>query len=333
MKIGFLVNPNCAISGMSNGILKQATVWAEGLRALGYEVDFIGPSQDGVIRRIREYDVVHFFQHGHWLKGFPASVRHSQKWFFSPILDSTASIPLYAALAKIPVEHYLVSFGPRLLRNFSMNATVSVRSRHEKEYMSAIAPKAKIEHNYIALTLEDGASIKPSTDLPQQFALFVGNIAAERKNVYRLIKACDQAGIPLVLAGIEVDCAEMRRIKKCIEEARIDVLRLGFVSKEELRWLYSSCNVFCLPSMVEGVGQVGMEALYFGAPVVVTKVGGPPDYFGKYADYVNPNSVTSIERGICSALNRKVALSLVREHLQKFSIQNTARNLLDSYNK
>ena len=333
MKIAFLLSPQTCISGMGNGVLVQARKWAEGLRLFDHQVEFIGPCQKGSIHALKEFDLIHFFQHGHWLKGFPAHARNSQKWFFSPILDSTASIPLYAALAKIPVEHYLVSFGPRLLRNFSMNATVSVRSRHEKEYMSAIAPKAKIEHNYIALTLEDGVSMKPSTDLPQQFALFVGNIAAERKNVYRLIKACDQAGIPLVLAGVEVDCAEMGRIKKCIEGAGIHVLRLGFVSKEELRWLYSNCSVFCLPSIAEGVGQVGMEALYFGAPVVVTKVGGPPDYFGKYADYVNPNSVTSIKRGICSALNRKVTLGLVREHLQQFSIQNTARDLLDSYNK
>ena len=98
MKIGFLVNPNCAISGMSNGVLKQAAMWAEGLRLLGHEVDFIGARHDGSILALKEFDVVHFFQHGHWLKGFWKEAREDKPWFFSPILDSTASVRLYGML-------------------------------------------------------------------------------------------------------------------------------------------------------------------------------------------------------------------------------------------
>jgi glycosyltransferase involved in cell wall biosynthesis len=331
MKIGFLINPNCAISGMGNGILKQASMWAEGLRQLGHEVVFIGPNQDGTICALQEFDVVHFFQHGHWLKGFWSGSRGGQKWFFSPILDSTASRSFYGILAKIPLEHYLLSFGPRLLRGFSMRATVSVRSSHERSYLEEVAPHAKIVDNPIAVTLKEGESQKPSYELPREFALFIGNVAAARKNVYRLIEACEQVGVPLVIGGLEVASPEMERIKARIKRAKIPVVRLGFISELELRWLYQNCSVFCLPSLVEGVGQVAMEALYFGAPVVITSVGGPPDYFGDHAEYVNPHSVESIASAIQSAMKRKVDLVEVRAFLDQFSIESTARCLADAY--
>jgi glycosyltransferase involved in cell wall biosynthesis len=333
MKIGFLINPNCAISGMGNGILKQAAMWAEGLRALGHEVHFIGPNQDGSIRALKEFEVVHFFQHGHWLKGFWQGSREGQKWFFSPILDSTASRVFYGALAKIPLEHYLVSFGPRLLRGFSMRTTVSVRSSHERSYLEAIAPGARIVENPIAVTLKDGLVCAPKVDLPTKFALFVGNVSAERKNMLRLIEACDSLGLPLVLGGLLVQSPSMKLIEAQIAKSKIKVYRLGFLKETELRWLYQNCSVFCLPSLVEGVGQVAMEALYFGAPVVITSVGGPPDYFGDHAEYVNPHSAESIASAIVRAMGRSVDFAEVRRFLDKFSIENTARGLAEAYSQ
>lgn len=159
----------------------------------------------------------------------------------------------------------------------------------------------------------------------------MGNVAAERKNVYRLIEACDQVGVPLVLGGLEVQSKEMRRIEARIARANVPVIRLGFISEEELRWLYQNCSVFCLPSLVEGVGQVAMEALFFGAPVVVTEVGGPPDYFGDFAKYVDPHSVECISTSIRHALSQSIDLNLARQHLDQFSVLNTSRKLLTSY--
>jgi glycosyltransferase involved in cell wall biosynthesis len=333
MKIGFLINPSCAISGMGNGVLKQAAMWAEGLRSLGHEVHFIGANQDGSIRALKEFDVIHFFQHGHWLKSFWCGAREGQKWFFSPILDSTASRVLYGALAKIPLQHYLLSFGPRLLRDFSMRATVSVRSSHERSYLETIAPDARIEDNPIAVTLRDGPVSAPKVTLPSDFALFVGNVSAERKNVLRLIGACDSLGLPLVLAGLLVQSPTMKLIEAQIAKSKIKVYRLGFLEETELRWLYQNCSVFCLPSLVEGVGQVAMEALYFGASVVITSVGGPPDYFGNHAEYVNPHSEESIASAIDCALKLSVDLAEVRQFLEKFSVENTARGLAHAYSQ
>lgn len=331
MKIGFLLSPQTAVSGMSNGILKQAYLWAEGLRSLGQEVDFLGVQPDGTMPRMRDYDLVHFFQNGFWLRGFQGGPEGGQKWVFSPILDSTSSPLLYGALALLPLEQRLLSFGPSLLRSFCMLTTVSVRSSHERGYIERIAPKARVVDNPIAVPLVEGPEHKPRGLLPEEFALFVGNVTSERKNVARLIQACEKLKMPLVLAGLESNSAYARTLWKLIDEVSIPVHRLGFVTTEELRWLYQNCSVFCLPSVVEGVGQVAMEAMYFGAPVVVTRVGGPPDYFGDHAEYVDPHSVTSIHNSILRAINSPRCMEAAKEYIGQYSVASSSKCLLDSY--
>ncbi len=333
MKIGFFVSPTCAVSGMGSGVLKQASVWAEGLRLHGHEVDFVGPAKDGSIQALKAFDIVHFIHYGHWLKAFLDKDLDSSRWFFSPVIDSTASLRRYGLLARLPLQHYLMSFGPRVLRDFSMRTTVSVRSEYEKAIIAAVAPDARVDQVPIALSIEDGEHCRPKVELPSEFALFVGGMFAARKNVVRLIQACELLNLPLVLVGNERSTACMRRVAAEAEKANVPVLRLGFLDESELRWLYANCSVFCLPSLIEGVGQVAMEALYFGAPTIVTSVGGPPDYFGDLVDYVDPSSVKGIAEGMKLAMQRTVDVECARAHLSQYSPEAVGLRLSDSYHK
>jgi hypothetical protein len=56
------------------------------------------------------------------------------------------------------------------------------------------------------------------------------------------------------------------------------IRKYGRVSDDELRKLYSSSDIFVLPSWVEGSGLPPMEAMSCGCAVVATNTGGILDY-------------------------------------------------------
>ncbi len=117
--------------------------------------------------------------------------------------------------------------------------------------------------------------------------LTVGRVV-ERKGIAYLIRALPEilasqdAKIVIVGKGdpkVEAD------LRAAAHEVGLEdrVLFAGKVPEEELiRW-YRSCDVFCLPAIVdsqgetEGLGVVLLEALNYARPVVASNVGGIPD--------------------------------------------------------
>ncbi|MGY1711351.1 glycosyltransferase family 4 protein [Geodermatophilus sp. SYSU D00758] len=97
--------------------------------------------------------------------------------------------------------------------------------------------------------------------------LFAGMLT-QRKGLAQLIEAFQAADLPegsrLVLAGKPIgDAADV-----CGRHPRVDVL--GPLSKSALDDEYRTADVFVLPSLVEGFGLVGLEAMARGLPTVVT---------------------------------------------------------------
>ncbi len=49
----------------------------------------------------------------------------------------------------------------------------------------------------------------------------------------------------------------------------------GFVSKSELKQLYESADIFVFPTLKEAAGNVLLEAMSYGLPIITMNVGGP----------------------------------------------------------
>lgn len=137
---------------------------------------------------------------------------------------------------------------------------------------------------------------------PNEFVLFAGDLSNPRKNVLRLIQAASRCNLPLVLVGPLNDSEYGKRVSKAIQGAS-NVKYLGVIPRELLFSAMRNCRVFALPSLMEGIGMAAVEAGSLGARVVITQNGGPPDYFGSLAWYVNPYSVRSISDGLLKAWN------------------------------
>jgi glycosyltransferase involved in cell wall biosynthesis len=111
---------------------------------------------------------------------------------------------------------------------------------------------------------------------------------------------------------------------------------LGAVGQDEIRSIYGSADVFCLPSMAEGLPVVLMEAMALELPVVTTRIMGIPELVedGSTGLLVAPGRVG----GVVEALERLLTDSDLRARLGRdgrrrvlaeFDVNLSARRLHD----
>lgn len=137
------------------------------------------------------------------------------------------------------------------------------------------------------------------------FILSVGHIAPPRKNVPRLVEALESIYRPAVIIGRVEETREAKAVlERSQRNPRLLILDHIGHDSEMLVSAYAACDTFVLPSLYETPGIAVLEAGLAGAKVVVTPHGGPREYFGAHAEYVNPYSVEDIRRGIRTALDR-----------------------------
>ncbi len=331
MHIAFWINPVSLVSGQSNGVLAQARNWHQGLQDQGWKVSFVQESQ---LPDWRSIDIVHLFGSGFWLKDIvPAIYTRTPNIVFSPIIDSNQSIWAYrlsSFLGCNPLRLYSHTFLLRQLQPYI--GLVSVRSSYEQDFFIKALnyPRGKTSIHPVGVDLPSPEPVLPNEK--ENFCLHVSSIYQPRKNVVRLIKACKAIGLPLKLAGATGNDEQLRPILEAINgDPGIEVL--GFVSRPELIQLYQRARVFALPSIMEGVGQVALEAALYHCEVVITQKGGPKDYFQQYAHYANPSDQEAIQQALQNSMNKPLQPNLYHHIRKHFGLEQVLPALINSYTR
>lgn len=174
----------------------------------------------------------------------------------------------------------------------------------------------------------------------KKFLMYVGR-PTPHKNLERLIEAfaslrAKHPQLQLVLAGRRD--ANYERVE---DEAYINGVKnlyfTGFVSDQKLRWLYERCEAYVFPSLSEGFGLPGLEAMRHGAPVVASRATCLPEIYGNAAHYFNPTDVQGMAGAIDEVLtNKKLRTALVRKgrvQVDKYSWRRMTEQTLDIYKK
>jgi glycosyltransferase involved in cell wall biosynthesis len=174
------------------------------------------------------------------------------------------------------------------------------------------------------------------------FWLNVGTVEP-RKNQRRLAEAYARylaqggAPMPLVLAGGKGWLMEdfQRHLTALGVEAR--VLMTGYVSDDELIWLYRNCYANLYPSLFEGFGLPVLEGMQFGAPTITTTSSSVPEVAGDAAILLDPMDTEGWARAmlrLASNRNERDALSVAAvAQAARFDWQRSATDLLQLYDE
>jgi glycosyltransferase involved in cell wall biosynthesis len=136
-------------------------------------------------------------------------------------------------------------------------------------------------------------------DLGRPYLLGLGNLEP-RKNLARLVEARrllpDAPALALTVGGEWGDQAGL-------EDAAI--VRLGYVSDEDVPRLLRGADIFVYPSLFEGFGIPVVEAMACGTPVVASSHPSLDEACGNAAVRVDPASAEAIAAGIEEARARR----------------------------
>ncbi|EAR26064.1 glycosyltransferase WbpY [marine actinobacterium PHSC20C1] len=155
--------------------------------------------------------------------------------------------------------------------------------------------------------LTDAVPRKPAglEGIAGEFLLCVGRLNA-RKNLANTIEAALQSGratarTPLVIVGEPQ--GRSANLPSAVTEAteRGAIRFLGFIDDDELAWLYRNASALLFFTRDEGFGLPVLEALHFGAPVVVSDIPVFHEILGTWATFADPDDVSEMARAIRSA--------------------------------
>jgi glycosyltransferase involved in cell wall biosynthesis len=173
----------------------------------------------------------------------------------------------------------------------------------------------------------------PATAYPDRFTVLSVCRLYPRKRIAVLLAAAARLesripGLHVRIVGRGPDEARLRRLADGLKS----VHWLGDVSQADLAREYSSCDVFCLPSVQEGFGIVFLEAMAAGKPIVAARASAVPEVApqGLLVAPEDPEAMAgAIERLYLDADLRRGLGEAGLRRVREFDAPRVARRFLD----
>lgn len=315
MNIG-LILPHVAFTYYA-GIPVQGRFWKEGLEALGHQV-FLLNNWDKYDVDSMDYLII--LGQGIFISDIVNSYKRypNLKIVSAPIIDWHKSLFEFKMRCKYLGWHKGGFIKP-LHELYEMRNKIDfflARSEFERNVIAKglCVDLSRVYVVPISLRFKDCPKVDYSAK--ENFCLHVSRLHDWGKNVTGLVKAAKKYGFKLKLVGT-LHGDDRKWLDELIEGAD-NIEYLGRLSDNDLIECYKKAKVFALPSFVEGVGMVALEAAIYGAEVVLTNIGGPKEYYDGRAVLVNPYDIDSIGKGIIEAFENKKA----QPELQKYILEN-----------
>ena len=313
MRVTFLVPHHGGL--YFGGAEVQALRTAEWLQKMGVQVEWLLP----FTRQLGQ--ILHAFGcYPHYHLIFKYAGIHEVPIVLSPIfyrdISSFWKRLRYLLYLKTPLRSRSLRKIATLIRKANrVLPNTHAEAQQIQELFRVPNSKIRVVPNGVDLRFADADPrlFKEYVGIKEPFVLCVGRIEP-RKNQERLIRALKGTGLRLILIG---DPASKEYYERCRSLADDKVAFVPSIPHDDplLASAYAACRVFALPSLLETPGIAALEAGVAGARIVITRYGGPQEYFGEFAHYVEPRSIESIRRAIMSAWESEADIESQRRHL------------------
>ena len=208
----------------------------------------------------------------------------------------------------------------------------------------ALVKFAGISPDKVTVTYESADvfhdTLQPYAHPFKQYILYVGQ-QSDYKNIKRLAAAHQQLlktypDLGLILVGKKNDAIRANETYFASKQYQ-NILFTDFIPDEQRDWLYTNASAYVFPSLMEGFGLPGLEAMGYGAPVVSSNATCLPEVYGEAAHYFDPTNIDDMARAITDVLsNESLRANLVArgyEQRKKYSWQRMAEQTYDIYQK
>lgn len=249
-----------------------------------------------------------------------------------------------------PVSYFVKRLGYKLVFGHAVKraAKVIVPSSFVKK---EVGDYYKLDKDKLVVTYEgfdekflptdSGAKDLRKFSLVAPYFVYAGN-AYPHKNLKRLIEAVvllnqkkDKKVTLVIVSARNVFVSRLEKLVKKMNAGSFIKL-LGFVSDSELGALYKNSVAFIFPSLSEGFGLPGLEAMSVGTLVLASEIPVLKEVYKGHAVYFNPYDYTSMEKVMEDALSmepsaRKEIVEEAREFAKRYSWDKMARETIKVY--
>ena len=194
----------------------------------------------------------------------------------------------------------------------------------------------KINPQKIITTYEavDKEIVKNTKQKITKNLLYVGNLYPHKniQIIFEALKSLPQFHLNI----ISKPSVFLERTKNSVKAMGIEsqITFLGFVNDANLGRYYEQAYAYIFPSLMEGFGLPGLEAMAYGCPVVAAKTSCLPEVYGQAALYFDPHNADSLIVAIDSISQQRKQLQELGYHqIAKYSWHQTAALTLAYYEK
>lgn len=189
---------------------------------------------------------------------------------------------------------------------------------------------AKIPASKVTVTYEAADvfidKLEPYDHPFREFIMYVGQ-QSDYKNIKRLGDAHQKLleshpDLGLILVG-KKNASAKNTEAYFIKKGYRNILFTDFIDDAKRDWLYTQCSAYVFPSLMEGFGLPGLEAMGYGAPVISSSATCLPEVYQDAAYYFDPADTNDMARAINDVLiNEQLQESLIikgNEQIKKYS--------------